>query len=97
MPQASVLQQRLADVYRLLTGDPFWLIAVHFDTTPWADDPKAQSETCRAKEVPDAPDRSKRCTGGGLPDTGRRRGQRRQPGVQGAREGGKAGQMRGKV
>jgi len=54
----------VAGVYPLLTDDKCWFLAADFDKTSWADDANALLETCRAKGVPAALERSRSGNGG---------------------------------
>ena len=54
----------VAGVYPLLSGDTCWFLAADFDKVSWADDANALLETCRAKGVPAALERSRSGNGG---------------------------------
>lgn len=74
-PDESVMEKHLrgddgrsgdfvAGVYPLLPGDTCWFLAVDFDKASWAEDANALLETCRAKGVPAALERSRSGNGG---------------------------------
>ena len=74
-PDESVMEKHLrggdgrsgdfvAGVYPLLSGDTCWFLAADFDKASWADDANALLETCRAKGVPAALERSRSGNGG---------------------------------
>ncbi len=54
----------VAGVYPLLRDDTCWFLAADFDKVSWAEDASAQLETCRAKGVPAALERSRSGNGG---------------------------------
>lgn len=54
----------VAGVYPLLPADTCWFLAADFDKASWADDANALLETCRAKGVPAALERSRSGNGG---------------------------------
>jgi superfamily II DNA or RNA helicase len=54
----------VAGVYPLLPGDTCWFLAADFDKASWAEDANALLETCRAKGVPAALERSRSGNGG---------------------------------
>jgi len=54
----------VAGVYPLLSGDTCWFLAADFDKASWAEDANALLETCRAKGVPAALERSRSGNGG---------------------------------
>ncbi|HDZ73576.1 MAG TPA: DEAD/DEAH box helicase [Aurantimonas coralicida] len=54
----------VAGVYPLLQGDTCWFLAADFDKASWAEDANALLETCRAKGVPAALERSRSGNGG---------------------------------
>ncbi len=51
-------------VYPLLQDDTCWFLAADFDGESWADDARAYLETCRARNVPAALERSRSGQGG---------------------------------
>lgn len=74
-PDASMVERHLrggdgrsidfvAGVYPLLRDDTCWFLAADFDKASWADDASALLETCRAKDVPAALERSRSGNGG---------------------------------
>lgn len=74
-PDASVIEKHLrggdvqtrdfvAGVYPLLQDNTCWFLAADFDKASWADDASALLETCRAKRVPAALERSRSGNGG---------------------------------
>lgn len=74
-PDESVMEKHLrgdngrsgdfvAGVYPLLTGDTCWFLVADFDKASWAEDANALLETCRAKGVPAALERSRSGNGG---------------------------------
>ncbi|TQM94057.1 TOTE conflict system archaeo-eukaryotic primase domain-containing protein [Roseinatronobacter monicus] len=74
-PDESVIEKHLrgddgrngdfvAGVYPLLPDDTCWFLAADFDKTSWVDDASALLETCRAKGVPAALERSRSGNGG---------------------------------
>ena len=74
-PDASVIGRHLrggegpsadfvAGVYPLLRDDTCWFLAADFDKDSWAEDAGALLETCRAKGVPAALERSRSGNGG---------------------------------
>ena len=54
----------VAGVYPLLPGDTCWFLTADFDKASWAEDANALLETCRAKGVPAALERSRSGNGG---------------------------------
>ena len=54
----------VAGVYPLLRDDTCWFLAADFDKASWAEDAVALLETCRAKGVPAALERSRSGNGG---------------------------------
>lgn len=54
----------VAGVYPLLQNETCWFLAADFDKESWADDARALLETCRAKEIPAAIERSRSGNGG---------------------------------
>ena len=56
----------VAGVYPLLTDETCWFLAADFDEENWAADALAMLETCRAKGVPAALERSRSGNGGHL-------------------------------
>ncbi|MDZ4095679.1 MAG: DEAD/DEAH box helicase family protein, partial [Paracoccaceae bacterium] len=54
----------VAGVYPLLRDDTCWFLAADFDKASWAEDASALLETCRAKGVPAALERSRSGNGG---------------------------------
>jgi hypothetical protein len=54
----------VAGVYPLLTNDTCWFLAADFDKQDWADDALAIIDTCHAKGVPPALERSRSGNGG---------------------------------
>lgn len=74
-PDESVIEKHLrggngrsgdfvAGVYPLLPDDTCWFLAADFDKASWAEDANALLETCRAKGVPAALERSRSGNGG---------------------------------
>lgn len=51
-------------VYPLLEDDRCWFLAADFDGESWADDARAYLDTCRARDVPAALERSRSGNGG---------------------------------
>ena len=54
----------VAGVYPLLPGDTCWFLAADFDKVSWEEDANALLETCRAKGIPAALERSRSGNGG---------------------------------
>jgi superfamily II DNA or RNA helicase len=54
----------VAGVYPLLQDETCWFLAADFDKEDWADDTRALLDTCRAKGVPAALERSRSGNGG---------------------------------
>ena len=54
----------VAGVYPLLENETCWFLAADFDKESWADDAKAMLDTCRAKAIPAALERSRSGNGG---------------------------------
>jgi len=54
----------VAGVYPMLRDHTVWFLAIDFDKVCWADDARALLETCRAKSVPAALERSRSGNGG---------------------------------
>lgn len=74
-PDAGVMERHLrggdvrtpdfvAGVYPLLQDNTCWFLAADFDKASWAEDASAMLETCRAKRVPAALERSRSGNGG---------------------------------
>jgi len=74
-PDAGIIEQHLrggdgrlvdfvAGVYPLQRDDTCWFLAADFDKASWAEDASALLETCRAKGVPAALERSRSGNGG---------------------------------
>lgn len=74
-PDASVIERHLrgddsystafvAGVYPLLLDDTCWFLAADFDKASWVEDARALLETCQAKRVPAALERSRSGNGG---------------------------------
>ncbi|MBF0561730.1 MAG: DEAD/DEAH box helicase family protein [Alphaproteobacteria bacterium] len=60
----SITQNFIAGVYPLLPDETCWFLAADFDKQSWARDVKAFVDTCRAKNVPAALERSRSGNGG---------------------------------
>lgn len=54
----------VAGVYPLLRDETCWFLAADFDKESWADDARAMLDTCRAKGIPAALERSRSGNGG---------------------------------
>lgn len=63
-PGASGRAEYVMGAYPLLEGDRCWFLAADFDGDSWADDARAYLQTCRARNVPAALERSRSGNGG---------------------------------